>query len=192
MFTVNKEMKQFVLLHFDKTWIEISKLFNEQFNIDCSFELLRKKMNAAGIKKGRSANAGSFKKGQASWNKGLKGYCPSPETLWKKGNIPHTAKPVGYERINKDGHIECKVENRNQMVLKHHHIWKKHKGEIPKNHVIMFKDNDKSNCDIDNLILVSRAELARFNQNYAKLSTSENHESLILLAKIKNITIKRK
>ncbi len=27
----------------------------------------------------------------------MKDYKPSPETMWKKGNVPHTAAPVGHE-----------------------------------------------------------------------------------------------
>ena len=60
-----------------------------------------------------------FKKGQVPWNKGIKNSTGHSESRWKKGNIPHTARPVGYERINKDGHIEIKVEGHRQMVYKH-------------------------------------------------------------------------
>ena len=57
-----------------------------------------------------------FKKGQVPWNKGIKNSTGYSESRWKKGNIPHTARPVGYERINKDGRIEIKVDGQRQMV----------------------------------------------------------------------------
>lgn len=127
-----------------------------------------------------------FKKGQVPWNKGMKGYKPSPETLWKKGNIPHTARPVGYERINRDGHIEIKVEGQRQMVYKHRWVWEQANGEIPKGMVVSFRNGIRTDCRIENLILLTRAELARLNQSYIKYSTPETHETCILLAKIKD------
>ena len=133
-----------------------------------------------------------FKKGQAAWNKGMKGYKPSPETLWKKGNTPHTARPIGYERINRDGHIEIKVEGHRQMVYKHRWTWEQHHGEIPKGMVVSFKNGIRTDCRIDNLILLTRSELTRLNQSYIKYSTPETHESCVLLAKIKDASSKAK
>jgi len=49
-----------------------------------------------------------FKKGHSSWNKG-KYMRVSPCTEFKKGCMPHNYKPVGSERITKDGYRERKV-----------------------------------------------------------------------------------
>lgn len=127
-----------------------------------------------------------FKKGQVLWNKGIKNSTGYSETRWKKGNIPPTARPVGYERINKDGHIEIKVEVNRQMVYKHRWVWEQANGEIPKGVVVSFKNGIRTDCRIENLILLTRAELARLNQSYIKYSTPETHETCILLAKIKD------
>lgn len=129
-----------------------------------------------------------FKKGQTPWNKGLKGVNGVSESRWKKGNIPSTARPVGYERINRDGHIEIKVEGHRQMVYKHRLTWEQHNGEIPKGMVVSFKNGIRTDCRIENLILLTRSELARLNQSYIKYSTPETHESCVLLAKIKDKT----
>ena len=133
-----------------------------------------------------------FKKGQVPWNKGIKNSTGHSESRWKKGNIPHTARPVGYERINKDGHIEVKVDGQRQMVYKHRWVWEQHHGEIPKGMVVSFRNGIRTDCRIENLILLTRAELARLNQSYIKHSTPETHESCILLAKIKDKTNKLK
>ena len=127
-----------------------------------------------------------FKKGQVPWNKGIKNSTGYSESRQKKGNIPPTARPVGYERINKDGHIEIKVEGHRQMVYKHRWVWEQANGEIPKGMVVSFRNGIRTDCRIENLILLTRAELARLNQSYIKYSTPETHETCILLAKIKD------
>lgn len=134
---------------------------------------------------------GRFKKGQAAWNKGIKNSTGTSETRWKKGNIPPTSRPVGYERINRDGHIEIKVEGHRQMVYKHRWVWGQHNGEIPKGMIVSFRNGIRTDCRIENLILLTRAELVRLNQSFIKYSTPETHESCILMAKLKD-TINRK
>ena len=127
-----------------------------------------------------------FKKGQVPWNKGIKNSTGYSASRWKKGNIPPTARPVGYERINKDGHIEIKVDGHRQMVYKHRWVWEQANGEIPKGMVVSFRNGIRTDCRIENLILLTRAELVRLNQSYIKYSTPETHETCILLAKIKD------
>lgn len=168
---------------------ELTELINQTFDTDYTVDQVQSKCTHLGLKTGRD---GKLKKGHKTWNKGLKGFNPSPETLWKKGNIPHTARPIGYERINRDGHVEVKVEGHRQMVYKHRWVWENHNGPTPKGHVVSFRNGIKTDCRIENLILLTRAELVRLNQSYIKYSTPETHESCILLAKIKNKTGKNK
>lgn len=40
----------------------------------------------------------------------------------------------------------------------HRAVWEEHNGPIPEGMVIIFKDNDKLNCDIENLMLVTKGE----------------------------------
>lgn len=127
-----------------------------------------------------------FKKGQVPWNKGLKGVNGTSESRFKKGHIPHSARPVGYERINKDGHVEVKVEGQRQMVYKHRWTWEQHNGKIPSDCVVTFKDGDRTNCNIENLELMTRAELVILNRKYGKKVTPQNRESYILLARLIN------
>ncbi len=108
-----------------------------------------------------------FKKGQPSKNKGKRlEDCMSPESIkrfkaaqFKPGNLPHNAKPVGYERIEKQGgHVYVKVEGKRRMVLKHRYVWEQHNGPVPKGWVVAFKDGNRLNCDIENLYIMSRAD----------------------------------
>ena len=113
--------------------------------------------------------ASRFQKGHVSHNKGKREWqFRSPESIarcaatqFKPGQLPHNTKPVGYERVNKDGYLLIKVEGEHQMVLKHRHVWQQAHGEIPRGHNVMFRDGDKRNFSLDNLELVSRQEAAR-------------------------------
>ena len=112
-----------------------------------------------------------FKKGMTPANKGKKitefmseeGIRKSSMTRFKKGNIPHNHKPVGWERYSKKYGWLIKVAEPNLFRFKHHVIWEKHHGEIPKGMMIIFKDKNHNNMDIDNLMMVSKEEHMRRN-----------------------------
>lgn len=117
-----------------------------------------------------------FRPGQTPPNKGLrrKGYAPGRmrETQFKPGG-PRTGKaalvyqPVGAERISADGYLERKVNddrpfNRRWRAV-HILLWEDTHGPVPAGHSIAFKNGDKTDIQLDNLELVSRAELMRRN-----------------------------
>ena len=95
--------------------------------------------------------------------------------------------PLGYEKLTKDGYIKIKAHELKPMVLKHHHVWEQAHGKIPDGHLILFKNMDKTDCRLGNLILVSRAEQARLNQTFVKLANKDTNLSCILMAKIKTL-----
>ena len=89
-------------------------------------------------------------------------------TRFKKGQIPATAAPVGFERLTKDGYILIKVPEHRKLVLKHRYVWEKTHGKIPKGCNIQFKDKNPLNCTIDNLYMISRSnQLKEENSFYA-------------------------
>lgn len=146
--------------------------------------------------KGRT---GRFQKGQAAWNKGLKGFMGRNATSFKKGNLPHNYKPLGFERVSVDGYVEIKVAERNphtgfpeRFRFKHVVIWEKHHGRrVPKGSVIVFADGDRRNFDPENLVCLTRAELARMNQNgYGKLP-AELKPFFITLMRLKAKTFEK-
>jgi hypothetical protein len=70
----------------------------------------------------------------------------------------------GNESKKYDGYIMVKIEGpKIAWVSKCRVVWEKANGPIPEGHAIMFADGNKSNFDLDNLILVSRNELAVMN-----------------------------
>lgn len=87
---------------------------------------------------------------------------------WTKLGIRPSVAPIGTEFITSEGYRVRKVSNskvtweRWQFV--HRIIWEMHYGPLPKDFVIIFRDGNKSNCRIDNLLLATRNELLTMNQ----------------------------
>jgi hypothetical protein len=80
-----------------------------------------------------------------------------------RNGLNNDQKAIGTEMIDSRGYTLVKIANPDMWKPKHVIVWKKAHGEIPKGHIIIFADGDKSNFDLDNLLLVSRSELAMMN-----------------------------
>ena len=156
--------------HYKKYTIrEMLPKFNEHFNVDVNEDQLKGTLGRYKIRSGRT---GHFKAGKEPWNKGMKGINFGGEngkkTQFKKGQRPLNYKPVGSERIDKDGYVVIKVRDdgryQDRWKLKQRVIWEKANGPIPDNHTILFADGNKENFDLDNLVMVSRKQLAQLNK----------------------------
>lgn len=114
---------------------------------------------------------GCFKPGQKPWNAGKKGWKAggrSAETRFKKGEKPsNTWRPIGAERISKDGLLQRKVSDTGDKRIDwrpvHVLIWEAENGPVPEGHIVVFKDRDRRNLSPDNLEAVTRAENMRRN-----------------------------
>ena len=106
-----------------------------------------------------------YQKGHVPWNAGLKGVNGSSSTTFKKGNPHHNTRPVGSERITKDGYWEIKVAEPRQWDAKHRLAWESVHGPIPKGNLVLFLSDDKLNVNIENLQMVTRGELAVLNRH---------------------------
>jgi hypothetical protein len=174
----------------EMAWLEANRLlpiavyhldFIDTFGRDdvaaANLHSLRKRM---GWKTGRT---GCFEKGQAAHNKGKP--CPpgkggrhpnARKTQFKKGGRTGKAnlvyKPIGTERITKDGYRERKVhdglpmQSRWQQV--HRIEWEAIKGPIPAGYCLKCLGHDKANCDPSNWELVPRALLPRLNGRFGR------------------------
>lgn len=164
----------------------VAELFNEEFGIKVSVKALYSAVKRYGIKCGRS---GQFAKGDKAWNKGLKGYQAggrSVETQFKKGVAKNPPKPIGATRIcKKDGYIIEKVAQPNVWRMQHRIIWEKHHGPIPANHVVSFKDNNKLNTDISNLMLINRKHQAVMTRMGIRSVPAEFKHTAMMLASLK-------
>ncbi len=118
-----------------------------------------------------------FKKGQVAHNKGEKGKTgthPNTKKNWfKKGHGSQPA-PIGTERVNPEGYRERKIADNRYVSARfnwkfvHRLLWEEHNGPIPRGHSVTFRNGDKTDIRIENLELVTRAELMNRNsvQNY--------------------------
>lgn len=120
-----------------------------------------------------------FKKGQTPWNKGLTGYMGANATSFKKGNTPPQQKPVGtISNQMKHGVVDSVCinidwrGNRKPHNVYAWYVWELHnQQDRPKGMVIYHMDGDIHNNNIDNLEVISRAELLRRNRVVDHITT---------------------
>ena len=163
---------------------DIRQAFNEKFNTNLTYCQISNAMKRNDITNGIDSK---FKKGCVPHNKGKKlppeVYEKIKPTLFKKGHN-FNARPVGSERIDKDGYIMIKIEQPNKWRLKHLHLWEKYNGTAPKNHVVIFLDGDNRNFDINNLALITRAESLYLNKKKLRFNDRELTEAAVNIAKL--------
>jgi hypothetical protein len=125
--------------------------------------------------------ASRIQKGNTPMNKGRKmkewmsaeGIRNSRRTRFKKGSLSHNTQYDGAIRVRRDSsgrqyqYIRVSL---GKWELLHRWVWTVMKGEIPSKHLVVFKDGNPGNCNIDNLEVITRAENMRRNtyHNYPK------------------------
>lgn len=132
---------------------------------------------------GRQGVGTRFEKGHVPANKGLRrpGWGPGrmKATQFKPGVRQGIAAknwcPVGTIRVDAEGYQRIKIRegqpgdrvygfgNVSIWPLLQRHTWEQAHGPIPAGFAVVFKDGNKANCALDNLELVSRADLMRRN-----------------------------
>lgn len=147
-----------------RTSKEIRDMMEEKFRFEYTLSQIKGKLKREKIKTGINAR---FAKGHTPYNKGKKiSVNPkSVKTQFKKGNTPHNTMPIGTEVKNEDGYTKVKIAEPNIWELKHRLIYKKYKGDIPEGSNVIFKDKNKENFNIDNLMLVTREKMLYMNKN---------------------------
>lgn len=170
---------------------ELTNLFNAQFGTTQSDKAIKTRCKLLGLK---CASNGRFQKGSIPFNKGVKGFMGANKTSFKPGNVSHNKKPIGSisRRSDKNGHTYqlIKIAEPNKWQMLHSYIWEHKHGKIPKGHCVIFKDKNSFNTSLDNLMLVSRNELARLNQKYPRIDKSLKDIALQVI-KIQSEVIKQ-
>lgn len=186
---------------------EIRDAFNEEFGIVLTTSQIKNAKTSLGVRS--TTVGGRFNRGHVPANKGKKwdefmspeGQAASRRTCFKKGEIHGPEghiKPVGYERVSKDGYIEVKVSGGLQRKAncnyrpKHHIIYEEHNGPIPPHTQIVFADRDKRNFDPDNLVAVDRSIWATISSKGLIYCDRESLEACINLANLKRAVHKAK
>lgn len=128
----------------------------------------------------RGDNVGAayrFRKGQAPPNKGkpMPFHPNSAATRFKKGERRGVAvklyKPIGAERLSKDGYLERKIHDgmplQSRWKAVHRIRWEELNGPVPKGMALKCL-GDKRNTDPSNWELVPRALLPRLNGRFGR------------------------
>lgn len=164
------------------SWREISAEHERIFGTPLTKPQVQNAKHAMGVYSGTVG--GQFEKGHEPFNKGRKqadymsqeAIDRTKATRFKKGEVRDRPdgwlKPIGYERVDKDGYIWVKVRssrisgpqrkesghwNENWMP-KNRHIWEQTHGEpVPPGHLVVFADHDRTNYDPANLVAVPRS-----------------------------------
>lgn len=63
---------------------------------------------------------------------------------------------AGDERVWQDGYLFRKTDSGWRAA--HVALWEQHNGPVPANHIVTFKDGDKTRIEIENLECISRAD----------------------------------
>jgi hypothetical protein len=141
----------------------VRSVYNLAFNmkIKKSKEWMQQELQRQAIRLKFAGKEVRFKPGHIPANKGQKmdvdQYEKCKVTFFAKGHKPHNIKWDGYERIDKDGYVMIRVAE-SKFKLKHRVIWEQANGNIPPGMILIFKDNNKRNFDLNNFELITRQE----------------------------------
>ena len=162
---------------------ELANLLNEKFGTDYTTEQIKAYTARFKLRNGRDCR---IKPGTIPPNKGKKGYCPPGcEKSWfGKGHEPNNHLPVGSEVMRTDGYLQVKIAEPNIWKLKHILVWEKANGPVPKGSVVLFLDGNHENTSLENLMLITRAELARLNQRNLIRDGADLTKSGVLVARL--------
>lgn len=175
---------------------EIKEAFNSRFP-EITLSQIIGFIKNNGLNTGRT---GRFEKGHISPNKGKKMpkdvYEKCKGTMFKQGHIAKNKKSIGAEEIRSDGYIWVKVSDKPKEKAsenwrqKQRLVWERANGPIPDGYVIIFRDNNRLNCELSNLSLISSSEHMIMNNMGIRLG-QETIDTSIGIAKVMNL-IKKK
>lgn len=195
----------------EMAWLEANRLlpiadyhagFAAAFNRDVGAKNLQGLRKRKGWKLGRT---GHFARGSTPSNKGklcapgTGGRHPNAQkTQFQKGARTGRAnllyKPIGAERLTRDGYLERKIHDGLPMQSRWRAVhlveWEAVNGPLPAGHCLKCLDGDKTNTAPANWELVSRGALARLNGGPHKRhlaydeASPEVRPALIAIAKV--------
>jgi hypothetical protein len=150
---------------------KMAEMVNAKFGTSCTPTMIKQFRQRHGI---RSGEKGWFQRGHEPGNKGKKleeyvGADRAAEikkrlsgTQFKKGERPFNELPLGTIRTNIYGYKLRKKQMTGTLWERweflHRAVWEEHNGPIPEGMIVTFKDSDRSNCDISNLLLITKGE----------------------------------
>ena len=182
-----EEIYQFILANHKGTGHQaMANKIKEQFGVEYTKQQIKSFYANHDLNSGLT---GHFEKGKPSHNKGVS---MSPEiyekvkaTMFKPGNRPHNAVPVGTIVLATIGYYKEKVAEPDIWEYCHIKAWKEVYGDIPEGMLVSFKDGNRENWNIENLILLSKAENGCLNASHMRSEFPEITEAAANVAKLK-------
>ena len=157
---------------------DMAERVNELFGTNFTQVQMKCFRQRHGIKSGVT---GWYQKGHEPGNKGkkLEEYVTDPvkleeikarmrPTQFKKGQQAKNEYPLGPIITNSEGWVLIKTSMTGKQWERweplHRVVWRKHHGSIPEGMLVSFKDGNRQNCDISNLMLITQGESAALSR----------------------------
>lgn len=191
----------------DSSWGVSSKamaaMVNEKFGTSFTATMMKQFRQRHGIKSGVT---GWYQKGHPPGTKGKTQWeiCKGdPDKLarikatqYKKGDRPVNEMQVGAIVRNTDGYLLKKISMQGGIWDRwkplHRLVWEEANGPIPEGYVVTFRDNDRMNCSLDNLMLITRGENAAMNRMHLKFSNPEATDAGLSVVRLNNAVKKKR
>lgn len=192
-----KGMYEFVR---DNSWgvssKQMAEMVNEKFGTNFSQTAMKQFRQRHGIKSGVT---GWYQKGNPPGNKGKKleeyvGEERAAEikqrisaTQFKKGQSPANEKQVGDIVVVNGYKLRKKQMEGSQWErweFLHRAVWEEANGPVPDGYVVSFRDSDPMNCELSNLMLLTRREnrqMTRFKLRYADPDLTDTAVNVVRL-----------
>ncbi len=180
---------------------ELTDLVNQKFCTHYTDEQIKNLKKRNVLSSGVFGEHGYFLKGHTI-NKGRKltptEYENAKKGFFKKGHKPKKQVPIGTEIVDKDGYVQVKIDDIqyarhcDNWIFKHKLIYEQHKGPVPEGYAVIFADGDKRNFDLDNLVLVTRAELLYLNRHHMIYNDSDLTKNAVAIARLATTANKKK
>jgi hypothetical protein len=193
----------------DNSWGVSSKQMAERvkelFGYEMTPTCMKQFRQRHGIKSGVT---GWYQKGHPPGNKGKKleeyvGEERAAEikkrisaTQFKKGDRPVNEMPVGTIVVSSDGYklrkkqMEGTIWERWEFL--HRAVWEEHNGPIPEGMMITFKDSNKLNCDIDNLMMITKGENSALTRYGYRFEDPDLTEVGLAVVRLKQAAAKKR
>lgn len=152
-----------------------------------------------------SGRTGHFPKGHVPFTKGKRwddymtpeAQEKSREKCYVRGHIPENRVPVGTIVVTVEGYKLIKRQDHGEQWERwqglQRYVWEQHNGPIPEGNVIIFKDSDPLNCDIDNLLMISNGENGALNARGLRFEDPALTAAAVTMVRLENaIKEKRK
>lgn len=164
------EQEEWLVAHNHMSASEMSKGINDEFSLSTSPDEIK---GWRARTKNPRPTPSRFQKGHTPFSKGKKwDEYMSPEsqarsrmTTFKKGDTPHNTQPLGSISIMV-GYWVMKVSHTGNQHQKwkflHRLLWEKEKGPIPKGMNVVFRNGDRNDIRMENLMLMNNKEMARY------------------------------